>query len=351
MFIKQIRALLIAGIMLVLFSGTVGAYAGQSVYVRLQDGRSSIRSVSTKAETVGEFLVQEGIEIGAFDKMSLELGTLITAQLRIVIDRAFAVQVKMADTGEIVEAYTTGVPLYEFVSAYTRLTGMKYDYDKTDWGATVQPGQLIVLTPKRTQTVETMSVIPFVTQYIKVTDLMVGVEQIAMEGELGVKREVFAVEMNDGVEISRELMSETIIKPPVTRIVLVGATDPLKSKVLLWETSKELMMNASAYTADYESTGKNPGDKGFGICYTGMTAQYGVVAVDPKVIPLYTKLFIEGYGLAIAGDIGGAIKGEKIDLYLNSAAEARIFGRRMLKVYILADQEMDLGIDYYRKFQ
>ena len=77
-------------------------------------------------------------------------------------------------------------------------------------------------------------------------------------------------------------------------------------------------MKASAYDLSYESCGKNPGDRGYGITASGMQARYGVIAVDPSVIPLGTKLYIECpnggwvYGEAIAGDTGGAIKGNII---------------------------------------
>ena len=98
---------------------------------------------------------------------------------------------------------------------------------------------------------------------------------------------------------------------------------------------KVLTMNASAYDLSYASTGKNPGDKGYGITASGMKAGPGVVAVDPRVIPLGTKLYIEGYGNAIAGDTGGAIKGNRIDLFFSSNSEAMNFGRRTVKVTIL----------------
>jgi len=61
------------------------------------------------------------------------------------------------------------------------------------------------------------------------------------------------------------------------------------------------------------------------------------VAVDPRIIPLGTRLYIEGYGYAIAGDTGGAIKNFRIDLGYNSRSEAMKFGRREVKVYILDD--------------
>lgn len=69
--------------------------------------------------------------------------------------------------------------------------------------------------------------------------------------------------------------------------------------------------------------------------YTGMTPRRGIVAVDPRVIPFHTKLYIEGYGYGVAEDIGGAIKGNHIDVFIPSLREARKWGRKKVRVYIL----------------
>lgn len=91
--------------------------------------------------------------------------------------------------------------------------------------------------------------------------------------------------------------------------------------------SRSLTMSASAYSA-YDDGNSNH-------TYGGNMVRKGLVAVDPKVIPLGTKLFIPGYGYAIADDIGGAIKGNKIDLAFDSHGEAIQFGRQKVIVYIL----------------
>ena len=62
---------------------------------------------------------------------------------------------------------------------------------------------------------------------------------------------------------------------------------------------------------------------------------YSTIAVDPSVIPLGTKVYVEGYGYAIAADTGGAIKGNRVDLFFNTEAEASNWGVRNLDVYIL----------------
>lgn len=96
------------------------------------------------------------------------------------------------------------------------------------------------------------------------------------------------------------------------------------------------------YDGDYvavmtmEATAYLPSDgDGYGITATGIPATYGVAAVDPAVIPLGSRLYIPGYGEAIAADTGGAIYGYRIDLCMESYSEAMNFGRRDVTVYVL----------------
>ena len=85
-----------------------------------------------------------------------------------------------------------------------------------------------------------------------------------------------------------------------------------------------------------EATAYLPSDgDGYGITATGIPATYGVAAVDPYVIPLGSRLYIPGYGEAIAADTGGAIYGNRIDLCMESYSEAMQFGRRDVTVYVL----------------
>ena len=68
---------------------------------------------------------------------------------------------------------------------------------------------------------------------------------------------------------------------------------------------------------------------------TGIRVTHGIIAVDPRYIPLGTRLYIPGYGHALAADTGGAIRGYKIDLAFETVAEAWAFGRQHILVYIL----------------
>ena len=86
-------------------------------------------------------------------------------------------------------------------------------------------------------------------------------------------------------------------------------------------------MHATAYSS------QDPGNGNY--TATGSRLKKGIVSVDPKIIPLGTKIYVEGYGYAIADDVGGAIKGHRIDLAFDSRYDALQFGRQNVTVYIL----------------
>lgn len=93
---------------------------------------------------------------------------------------------------------------------------------------------------------------------------------------------------------------------------------------------------AYSQAMDMEATAYLPTDgSAEGITAMGIPATYGIVAVDPDVIPLGSKVYIPGYGEALAADTGGAIQGYKIDLCMESYSQAMDFGRRVITVFVL----------------
>lgn len=159
------------------------------------------------------------------------------------------------------------------------------------------------------------------------TTMEQGNEEVVQYGENGTKLTTVKVNYDDGVKVKEEVLSEKIIKPAKPEVIKVGARNTV-------ETSRGAMRFRRA--AYMEATAYLPTDgNGNGITATGMVARHGVVAVDPNVIPLGTRLYIPGYGMAVAADTGGAINGNIIDVCVEDYGEAISFGRRTVKVYIL----------------
>ena len=98
----------------------------------------------------------------------------------------------------------------------------------------------------------------------------------------------------------------------------------------------------TAYTAGYESTGKTEAHPAYGITYSGTRVQEGrTVAVDPSIVPLGSTLYIEGVGIRKAEDTGKAIRGRKIDVYIEDLHEARSFGvKPNVNVYVLKNSSL-----------
>lgn len=168
-----------------------------------------------------------------------------------------------------------------------------------------------------------------------------GYEKVVQVGSNGMKKFVYEETYVDGELISKDLAEEIVYKEPVDEIIEVGTKKHLVTSRGGFRYSNELVLTATAYDLSYESTGKNPGDPEYGITASGTLAQPGTVAVDPRVIPLGTELYIAStdgspdYGFATAEDTGGAIKGDKIDLFMEDSKDCDDFGRRPVKVYIL----------------
>ncbi|MCS7459546.1 3D domain-containing protein [Paenibacillus doosanensis] len=99
-----------------------------------------------------------------------------------------------------------------------------------------------------------------------------------------------------------------------------------------------LSSTLTAYTAGIESTGKTPSSTGYGITYSGSKAEEGrTIAVDPKVIPIGSTVFIDGVGIRTAEDTGSAVRGARIDVFMDDVTQARQFGvKKNVKVYVLS---------------
>jgi len=155
-----------------------------------------------------------------------------------------------------------------------------------------------------------------------------GFTKILSEGREGRVRRSVTIWEKDGQETVRSISQEQVLVKGEDTVILRGSQG-LPSRGGNWRTA--LRMTATAYDPGPRSCGRYAD----GTTATGAKAEKGVVATDPRVIPMGTRLYIPGYGFAVAADRGSAIKGMRIDLCYNTYREAIQFGRRQVDVYVV----------------
>jgi len=172
--------------------------------------------------------------------------------------------------------------------------------------------------------------IPYSTLRKATSQLRSGTSRTVQSGKNGEKESTYQVYSRpDGVELRREIVQSRILKHSRPEIIEEGRQETLPSRGYF---SGRRMVTMVATTYDPY----NCGGSGSGRTFTGLKGGYGVVAVDPNFLPLGTRLFIEGYGYAVAADTGGAIKGNRIDLGIDSEHDAKgVQNLKAVRVHIL----------------
>ena len=182
------------------------------------------------------------------------------------------------------------------------------------------------------RTVTCKTPIPFKVERKVTTDLRPGLSVVTSPGKEGSVSRTYRITYANGKETARTLVSEQVLALPQNRLVSVGYSRPASRGLFDGRAVRRvLQMHATAYDPGPRSCGRSAD----GCTATGLRAGKGVVAVDPRVIRLGTRLYVENYGHAIAGDTGRAIKGHRIDLGFDTYREARRFGRRHVTVHVL----------------
>ncbi|MBE7015327.1 MAG: DUF348 domain-containing protein [Ruminococcaceae bacterium] len=306
-------------------------------------GSEKTQELTTRQDLVGEFLEENGVELGEFDRVSMLLEDKLYDEARIIIRKGRKFTLNIDGNIEIIT--TTKKTIREaFEEAGVSVN--QVDVVEPDLDSVVVHGmEVSVFRIGYSEITEDIE-IPFTSKEVSDSTLEKGKTRIKTKGINGLKRIVYSVTTRDGIETHRQILSEKIIKNPTEQVIAVGTKPkaaPAKPDSKVKETAKtnagsslkykkKLTVTATAYTAA-------PGKK----TASGKVAQYGVIAVDPNLIPLGTKLYVEStddgkswkYGYCVAGDTGGAIKGNKIDLYFGSENECLQFGRRSAILYVL----------------
>ncbi|MGG3853284.1 ubiquitin-like domain-containing protein [Caldifermentibacillus hisashii] len=286
------------------------------------------KKVWTTTKTVKEFLAESEIAIKEQDQLSVPLEAKIKQGLIINLDTAF--QVVVNDGGEERTVWSTSTTVADFLEQQ----GIKLnELDRVEPGLDQMIGENVPINIVRVEKVTDVVEEPleFATVTQKDSNLESGKQQVVQEGKTGKVQKTYEVILENGQEVSKTLISENMMENATDKIVAVGTKEMTQLVSRGTETGKEFYVSSTAYTASCNGcSGKtatgidlhaNPGAK--------------IIAVDPSVIPLGTKVYVEGYGYAIAADTGTRIKGNKIDVFFASQSDAYRWGQRTVKIKIL----------------
>jgi 3D (Asp-Asp-Asp) domain-containing protein len=290
-------------------------------------------TIETRAETADELLVEHSLVRSPEDALNVDPQSILTDGETVVYRAAVPVTVVVDGQPHTLRSAAANV------SELLKQQGVAFDrHDAVSPAPSSALENDAVVTVQHvdswTETVRKKLAAKVVKRWA--FTLAAGKTKVVDPGAAGVAEVDYAVTRTpDRRSFRRTALVRRILRAPRARIVAEGigeytALSQIASRGIegtLKLASSALSMVATAYTAGCSGCS--------GITASGRPAGHGVVAVDPSVIPLGTRMYIPGYGHAVAGDTGGAIRGRRIDLGFNSSGEANRFGRRPITVYLI----------------
>lgn len=291
--------------------------------------------VTTFKGTVKDLLVDQGVEFTEKDKVQPALDDRLSEGEKIIITKAVEVQLITMDKElSILTAEETieEMLIAEYEALKSHGIEFKKNIDEVEPSLNTKIKENLEITLVKVEEIKEVAteIIQFDTITEEDGSLDISVEEVRQEGLQGEKEITYRVLKKDGKEVSREIVSSKVVSEPVNEIIVQGTRRSFASRNGEVLDYKELLYcQSTAYT-------------GGGVTATGSVPVYNpsgisTIAVDPRVIPLGSLVYVDGYGKAIAADTGGAIQGNIVDIYVNSYDHATSWGRRYnVPVYILA---------------
>ncbi|MDO5714183.1 MAG: 3D domain-containing protein [Tissierellia bacterium] len=284
--------------------------------------------ITTYSLTVGDLLKSEGIVLQKGEIVKPGINEKITEDMEVKVLKP---ENRKITIDGITKDYMVAGETTEEILRQANITLKDNETVVPALDKKVKKDEVIVITRNAGTITENTREIPFNTITKKDDSLYIGQEKVIQEGRNGLVKETIEQQKVDGQVVSSIVIGTEIVKEPVNKIIAQG-TKEQENMIQGKKYIKKITMEATAY--DPTAGSKTA---------MGTRARVGAVAVDPRVIPLGTKLYIEStdgfptYGFAVAEDTGGAIKGNRIDLFYNTNREANRFGRRNVTVYVLAE--------------
>lgn len=328
-------------VILLIIGVTLGIATIKKTVSVVIDGKE--QKVVTYRSDLKKILADNNIRIENKDKISVNLDSEVKDGDKINIKKA--VKVKVDVDGKILSIVTAEDTVEDMLDQ-EGIKVEKEDRVQPSMDNKITNGMDISITRVTSKVVKENKALDFTTVVKKDSNLEEGKKKVIQAGQKGEKVIATRVVYENGKEVSRRVVSESVTKKPVNKLVAVGTMGVIRPSRGSGNGSSKLnfrkviRMKSTAYTANEACTGKGSGDPYHGITATGTRARrnpsgYSTIAVDPRVIPLGTKVYVEGYGLAIAEDVGGAIKGNIIDVFFSTNSQANNWGVKQVNVYIL----------------
>lgn len=320
----------------------------KEVVFTIDDGQEV--ALTTWKSTVQEALTEAEIHLGSRDEIYPSLDTPLEKEMQVFIKRAFPVQITTHD--DEITYWTTETSVREIIKALDIVLGAEDEVEPSLSSRVEKETTINIARIEKEYLVEEVELAYSVIRRGTV-NLDRGTTRTVQRGKPGLREDTIEIVYRDGEEIERQVISSEIIEPEQNQIIKVGERSVLSRSGYTMNFSRSLTVTAVAYCPGTEEAGCPMNSEGRSHCTgsqggtartaTGRLAVAGsgtrsnphIIAVDPRVIPLGTKVYIEGYGIAIAADTGGAIRGNKIDILMKTHDQALRFGRRSLKVYVL----------------
>ncbi|WP_235848308.1 G5 and 3D domain-containing protein [Litchfieldia alkalitelluris] len=301
--------------------------AAVPVHIAIGDEQEKIW---TTLDTVNDLLEFKEIDINEHDVVTPNLETEIATGLEINIEKAFELTLNVG--GKKQQVWSTSTTVADFLKNQNITLG-KLDRVEPEVDQEIVKDSIVnvIRVEKVTDVVEEPVSYAVVTK--KDDTLEKGREKIVNAGKEGKIAKHYEVILENGKEVSRELLETKTVSESINRIVAVGTKVVQQKQVSRGNDSvaKEFYVSSTAYTAYCSGCS--------GITSTGINLKANpnmkVIAVDPSVIPLGTKVYVEGYGYAIAGDTGSSIRGNKIDVFFPEKSQAYRWGSKKVKIKIL----------------
>ncbi|EHB2646284.1 DUF348 domain-containing protein [Listeria monocytogenes] len=295
---------------------------------------------STKAN-VADLLKDENITTRPQDVLNVALDTKLKNGLEVNINRA--IQLSLQNGAKKDTVWTTKTKVSDLLAE----KNIKLDQDDR-----VSPAKDSNLKEKMTVEVTYVNSkaekkneqVKFETVYKEDDSLNKGVEKVVQEGKNGEKVVEYKVTFENGKEKKRDVIKENVTSKKTDKVVVRGTKEKVVATPVSNVSTPSTTSSSSSSSSSTPSGGKTYRMESTAYSGGGTTA-YGinlsanpglkVIAVDPRIIPLGSKVWVEGYGEAIAGDTGGAIKGNIVDVYFPNEIQCYSWGRRMVTVKVL----------------